>query len=1311
MSSFSVEILQPSGKIIEIVSSTDNTVSETVVENYSVPNIYITDSIVQLPSDFNDRIFAVVSGDIIGSTGVSVVASNNKIYLSSIINASSGISLSHSSGSYTISTTGLQPTGNYSVVGHSHIISDVSGLQSALDSKQPSGQYAPLVHDHISSDITNFNSSVSGLLPVKNIISGTNISVINNNAEFTVAVTGQLGLTNEDIDDRVNSLLVAGTGILLSYNDNLNSLTINTSGLQPSGNYANSSHTHTSNDIIDFNSSVSGLSPSVSGSGYVSSVFSNNSYLISVTGLQPSGNYSTVDHTHTSSNIIDFNSTVSGLLPITSINAGSYINLSQSGTVFTVSATGLQPSGNYASSSHTHTSSNISDFNSAVSGLLPVKSITNGSGIIVNSSSGNYTIALSGISATSLSGLNEAIDDRVNDLLIEGTGVQLTYNDSSNTLTLDNLHTEINILSFEPQGFVNRLDSSISFNDSTRTFTIQPTGSAYTIYIEGSKVIKNTTETVVIGTGTSLNYIHFDTTTGQLQTKTTAFDFDTDVPIAFIHWNSDINQSTFFGEERHGIRMDSMTHKWIHNTFGMQYIDGLSIGGYTLLGDGSSDTHAQINISNGTLYQEDIIINIADGNDGIEFTQQLDPIAYIPVYYHSGSTGQWVRDASTAYPLKYNGTRALYNLYSGGTWTTPNVTNNRYFAMWIIATNDINDPLLAIMGQREDSSLTSAETNNNWSDVNLTNIPTNEIRPLYRLIFVTNDTFINTPKSSLQTILDLRKTIISTTYGIPQNDHGSLFGLGDDDHYQYIHINNSRTINANHTFSNGLTISSGLLNATSGNFTSLSVNSTGVSLSGHSHTSSNISNFNNSVSGLLPTISGSGYVSSIFSNNSYLISVTGLQPSGNYADSSHTHTSSNITDFNSSVSGLLTSYQQILTNPVTGTGIANHVAYWNSSSGIVADSGQLYWDSTNDRLGIGTATPASTLEVVGNIQQKWTGSDTRFATIYDNSYRMGINYAASQRIMQIFSTANVDSGGHIAFLTRFGAGSSSTDYGTERMRVTNSGLVGIGTTAPSGRLDVNGNIYIGTAGAGATNIVHVRSASYADNTCRLRTDANGNLFLDAGAYVRCGSQDGRIDMYASSQWINIGNTYDAGTANQYVRFVPANIEMMRVTKSGIGIGGITSPVSRLHISGIITQSPVHAIAGLSTDQTITSSSDTIVQLTDKDDPNNWWNASTYRFLPTVSGYYFISAQVNWDPGGGNGQLNIQLRRNGTTVAIAQHPMVTGVSFTETTTTIVNLNGSTDYVDLTAYTSSTAGSQIINGTADQAWTKLEAYKIS
>jgi len=68
-------------------------------------------------------------------------------------------------------------------------------------------------------------------------------------------------------------------------------------------------------------------------------------------------------------------------------------------------------------------------------------------------------------------------------------------------------------------------------------------------------------------------------------------------------------------------------------------------------------------------------------------------------------------------------------------------------------------------------------------------------------------------------------------------------------------------------------------------------------------------------------------------------------------------------------------------NIVTGTGSVGQVAFFNGTSSITGES-NLFWDATNDRLGIGTAIPASKLQVDGTGYSLIAGSDAGNRRIY-----------------------------------------------------------------------------------------------------------------------------------------------------------------------------------------------------------------------------------------------------------------------------------------------------------------------------------------
>jgi hypothetical protein len=94
--------------------------------------------------------------------------------------------------------------------------------------------------------------------------------------------------------------------------------------------------------------------------------------------------------------------------------------------------------------------------------------------------------------------------------------------------------------------------------------------------------------------------------------------------------------------------------------------------------------------------------------------------------------------------------------------------------------------------------------------------------------------------------------------------------------------------------------------------------------------------------------------------------------------------------------------------------------------------------TTAKNIGIGTLTPGSTLDVAGIFTLSGSGDANKFITTTGNSH------------LTIQSTG---AAGAIRFFTENGTSAN------EKMRVDASGNVGIGVTAPTEKLSVNGNVY------------------------------------------------------------------------------------------------------------------------------------------------------------------------------------------------------------------------------------------------------------
>ena len=155
---------------------------------------------------------------------------------------------------------------------------------------------------------------------------------------------------------------------------------------------------------------------------------------------------------------------------------------------------------------------------------------------------------------------------------------------------------------------------------------------------------------------------------------------------------------------------------------------------------------------------------------------------------------------------------------------------------------------------------------------------------------------------------------------------------------------------------------------------------------------------------------------------------------------------------------------------------AGACVYVASSGTLAQDSPGCHWDATNNRLGLGTASPSYTLHLVGD------NSTSASASIFinDGGSRFLLLRAPNSASGSFVGTAS----GHTAFF-----GSNGTPYAA----ITSSGAFGIGpsNTSPTGTL----HVYDATATTGDT-VVLIRDGAAA--TSRIHFAPNGSNTADAG---------------------------------------------------------------------------------------------------------------------------------------------------------------------------------------------------------------------
>lgn len=330
-------------------------------------------------------------------------------------------------------------------------------------------------------------------------------------------------------------------------------------------------------------------------------------------------------------------------------------------------------------------------------------------------------------------------------------------------------------------GFVNRSETSLSFNDTNYTLTLTDVGSGWSYYRAGLRYTISGNKTAVLpGTPPATNkyYIYIDAIDGTLTVSTVAWSLaegQTTVPVAVINWDDANTPKYQLSDERHTCLIDRKIHTYLHSTVGTRYVGGGVPTGYTIQPGSPADTQNTFAITQAEVADEDINHILA------ELTDPSGTGTDYGIYYRtSASTWTW---ETSAVPFRY--TAAGYIQYdNAGTMTQGSVSN--FYNTYLLFTNVSGQWRYTIIHGRAQFTTAASAYAESAPNFDFTGFTIAEAVIAYQLTWETSNSYGTKGKCRLNRAPQRVFTGIATASSTTSASHNSLSGLqggGSGDFY------------------------------------------------------------------------------------------------------------------------------------------------------------------------------------------------------------------------------------------------------------------------------------------------------------------------------------------------------------------------------------------------------------------------------------------------------------------------------------------------------------------------------------------------
>ena len=379
-------------------------------------------------------------------------------------------------------------------------------------------------------------------------------------------------------------------------------------------------------------------------------------------------------------------------------------------------------------------------------------------------------------------------------------------------------------------GFQNVYEGTMVFSNLNRTW----------YYSTNNTVVRYTTKNQHWWTATNMQsqipdteglwYFYFDANSGQLTTSQTEWTIaGGEAQIAMVYWDKQNTNCTYMGDERHGKDITDTEHVEHHFIEGAKWFSGGAIihnalGGTTAPSTSGSNTVVAILPS--SLWDDDHTNNTPGLGNQSAVTYTNSGAQFL-CSYATGlvASAAWRTNSGGYFPfmLTPEGSRPVYNSLTAGVWGTNQVPEDNYFISWIVQIPSYQDGSAIGSGFRiiPDSVVSTTLTGSQartYANIleNRTYGISEEMKPLYRLIFLKNETAPNAHSvlvkyTKLVEVQDIRQSLgnpavaltgAQVDYSVFMRRDGTISWTGDENGNQLSSTNWANVQATTGTFAN-----------------------------------------------------------------------------------------------------------------------------------------------------------------------------------------------------------------------------------------------------------------------------------------------------------------------------------------------------------------------------------------------------------------------------------------------------------------------------------------------------------------------------